>query len=163
METMANTLFDINLQQVDKKVDFSCNICNKIYASYKSLWNHRNKFHKTVCIQTSENVKNVKENVKNVKENVKNVKENVKKSLTCEFCYKTFNNRPAKCIHKKTCKPNHTEINEVETLKNTVNELKNQVALLVKENGKIHPKTLQRINNQLNNINNGNVIHNTYV
>ena len=163
---MANTLFDINLQQVDKKVDFSCNICNKIYASYKSLWNHRNKFHKTVCIQTSENVKNVKENVKNVKENVKNVKnvkENVKKSLTCEFCYKTFNNRPAKCIHKKTCKPNHTEINEVETLKNTVNELKNQVALLVKENGKIHPKTLQRINNQLNNINNGNVIHNTYV
>ena len=57
----------------------------------------------------------------------------------------------------------NTEINEVETLKNTVNELKNQVALLVKENGKIHPKTLQRINNQLNNINNGNVIHNTYV
>ena len=23
----------------------TCNICNKIYASYKSLWNHNNKFH----------------------------------------------------------------------------------------------------------------------
>jgi hypothetical protein len=160
METMTNTLFDIKCQEMDKKVDFSCNICNKFYASYKSLWNHCNKFHKPVCLKESENVK---ENVKNVKENVKNVKENVKKSLTCDFCYKIFNNRPAKCIHKKTCKSNHTQINEVETLKNTVNELKNQVALLVKENGKIHPKTLQRINNQLNNVNNGNVINNTYV
>ena len=24
----------------------SCNLCNKYYSSYKSLWNHNNKFHK---------------------------------------------------------------------------------------------------------------------
>ena len=26
--------------------EFKCNICNKFYTSYKSLWNHTNKFHK---------------------------------------------------------------------------------------------------------------------
>ena len=26
--------------------EFKCNICNKFYASYKSLWDHNKKFHK---------------------------------------------------------------------------------------------------------------------
>ena len=45
--------------------------------------------------------------------------------------------------------------------------MKKQFALIIKEKGKMHPKTLQKINNQLNNsnINNGviNNINNTYV
>jgi hypothetical protein len=85
---------------------YYCKCCKKIYSSYKSLWNHNNKFHN----DKNENVKN---DVKNVKKNVKNVKENVKfvKSLTCEFCNKIFNNRPAKSIHKKTCKSKITVTN----------------------------------------------------
>jgi len=63
---------------------------------------------------------------------------------------------------------NYSKINQLE---NTINELKNQVSLLLKEKGKIHHKTLQKINNQLNNtisinqgnINNGNIINNTFV
>ena len=38
-------------------------------------------------------------------------------------------------------------------LENTINEIKKQVSLIIKEKGKIHHKTLQKINNQLNNIN----------
>jgi len=71
-----------------------CNICNKTYSSYKSLWNHNKEFHKN---------KNKTFNIVN-----KNIKENVKivKSLTCELCNKIFNNRPAKSIHKKNVQNN---------------------------------------------------------
>jgi hypothetical protein len=41
--------------------------------------------------------------------------------------------------------------------------MKKQFSLILKEKGKIHHKTLQKINNQLNNINNGNIINNTFV
>jgi hypothetical protein len=147
--------------KMDIKVEYLCKVCNKDYSSYKSLWNHNKKYH-------NNDVKNVKENVKNVKENVK---EN--KSLTCEYCKKVFNNRPAKSIHKKTCELiNNDKINqleeiknnnEIKTLKNIINELKSQVSIILKEKGKLHHKTLQKINNQLNNINNGNIINNTFV
>ena len=33
---------------------FICNICEKNYKSYQSLWNHNNRFHKNI---TSENLK----------------------------------------------------------------------------------------------------------
>ena len=176
-----------------------CNMCNKQYSSYKSLWNHNKEFHKIVNTNVknvNENVKYPKENVKNVKENVKVVKENVKlvKSLTCELCNKIFNNRPAKSIHKKKCKQDNILVvndNKIPTIDNnkipiidnnkieqleeknkvleeTINELKEQFALILKEKGKIHHKTLQKINNQLNNINNGSInngqiINNTFV
>ena len=44
--------------------------------------------------------------------------------------------------------------------------MKKQFALILQEKGKMHPKTLQKINNQLNNTintNNCNIINNTYV
>ncbi len=64
-----------------------CNICNKIYSSYKSLWNHNKEFHKN----------------KNNEFNIVNTNVKIIKSLTCELCNKIFNNRPAKSIHKKKC------------------------------------------------------------
>jgi hypothetical protein len=126
-----------------------CNICNKQYSSYKSLWNHNKEFHKN-------NVNNVNNNVNDVKENVKNVKENVKivKSLTCELCNKIFNNRPAKSIHKKKCEAAKMkeeeankikqleENNKIRQLEEIILELKNQVTTILKEKGKIHHKTL---------------------
>ena len=72
-------------------------------------------------------------------------------------------------MHKKTCTVKFTEIhnNKINELENTINEMKKQVNMLLKEKGKIHHKTLQKINNQLNNkinnINNGSIINNTYV
>jgi hypothetical protein len=97
---------------------------------------------------------------------------NVTKKYECIYCNKNFNYRQNKYQHEKNCKTKINNNNEIETLKNTVNELKNQVSLLLKEKGKIHHKTLQKINNQLNNtisnvnqgnINNGNIINNTFV
>jgi len=55
----------------------------------------------------------------------------------------------------------------MENLKNTINELKEQMKEIMINKGHVHHKTLQKINNQLNNtmINNGNInnINNIYV
>ena len=84
-----------------KKDVYYCNICNKNYKTYKTLWEHNKKFH-TI------NVKNVNDNVKKYEENVKTNVKNVKKSLICNYCNKLFNTRAAKSIHKKTCYKNNT-------------------------------------------------------
>jgi len=73
-----------------------CNICDKKYASYKSLWNHNKNFH----------IESVNDIVKVVKDTVKEVKDNVKiKSYICENCNKCFSCRQSKYEHKKNvCK-----------------------------------------------------------
>ena len=149
--------------------DTVCKICNKIYASYKSLWNHNKKFHKD----------DVKENVKvckgNVKENVKVCKGFVKVNTNCEYscnyCNKIFKSRQYKWEHQtKFCKiKKHTSIdnNIITEIKKENIEIKDKLNQLLKL-CKIHPKTLQKINNQLtnnitnntNNTNNG-TINNT--
>ena len=96
-------------------MDYNCNTCKKKYSSYQSLWIHNKKFH-------NNNVKNVINNVKNV---INNVKEN-KKSLTCEICNKTFNNRPAKSIHKKTCKNDTSQELKIKELEDKINKLENK-------------------------------------
>jgi hypothetical protein len=116
-------------------MEYKCELCNKEYKSYQSLWNHNKKFHE--------------KNVKNVINNVKNVN-NTLKSLTCEICNKVFNNRPAKSIHKKTC--NKSEIIE---LKEEINELKKII-----NNKQINNK---EINNGTINNNNGTIINNIKV
>jgi hypothetical protein len=78
---------------------------------------------------------------------------NVKNNLTCEKCKKEFNSRQARWAHSKKC---IIEVDEVTELKKQMEEMKQQMTNLLKS-CKIHPKTLQKINNQLNNnINNTN-------
>ena len=123
-----------------------CNYCNKIYASYSSRSNHIKKYHLTESEVCQKNVKNVKLNVKNMSKNVKN-------NLTCEKCKKEFNSRQARWAHSKKCV---IEVDEVTELRKQMEEMKQQMTNLLKS-CKIHPKTLQKINNQLNNnINNTN-------
>ena len=43
--------------------EFKCNICNKFYASYKSLCEHKKKFHKnisTLILNNNINLSNFK-------------------------------------------------------------------------------------------------------
>ena len=102
--------------KLTKVYDYKCNICNKGYTSYQSIWNHNKKFHD---YNVKEDVKNVKKNVKENYENVKYVKENVKKSLICDYCNKLFNTRAAKSIHKKTCCKNNAQtiVSDIEKIK----------------------------------------------
>ena len=34
----------------DKEDEHKCDICNKIYSSYKTLWTHNKNFHKIIDI-----------------------------------------------------------------------------------------------------------------
>ena len=35
------------MNNIEKQMDkYKCNVCNKLYSSYKSLWNHNKEFHK---------------------------------------------------------------------------------------------------------------------
>jgi hypothetical protein len=69
-------------------MSYICNICNKNYKSYNSLWNHNKKFHKNNI--NNDNIKNnIKNNINNdnIKNNIKNninndnIKNNIKNNI----------------------------------------------------------------------------------
>jgi hypothetical protein len=140
-------------------MDYTCNICNKEYKSYQSLWNHNKKFH----INSTSNC-----TAKSTATCTSKCTSNINK---CKYCFKNYSSRQNKWNHEQKCKNKENKIDEINELKKTINELKAQVSMILKEKGKIHHKTLQKINNQLNisnqlntnNINNGNIVNNTYV
>ena len=72
---------------MENKKEHRCKICDKNYASYKSLWFHTYKYH------NHQNVDN-------------NTKENVKKKFTCDECNKNFKNLDEIKNHTTNdCKP----------------------------------------------------------
>ena len=159
-------------EKVNDVSDYRCNICNKDYASQSSLCNHNKKFHNINVVKRGDNIVKCGDNVVKRGDNVVKCSDNVVKIYICSICNKNFNDRSNKWKHEKKCK--ETNQNEIENLKNTINEMKEQIATILKEKGKIHHKTLQKINNQLTNninnqltnngqINNGKIINNTYV
>ena len=83
----------------------NCDICNKTYSSYQSLWNHNKKFHKK--------------------------KET--KTCKCKYCGTIYKQQPSKSRHEKTCKYKDTDnrlinvVNENNELKNSIDELRNDM------------------------------------
>ena len=135
--------------------EYKCNICNKQYSGYQSLWIHNKKFH----IQHSE------ENTRNSKENTRNNEEtNIKKIYNCKYCNKKFSYKQSKSDHERNyCKNKNNIIEENELLKKELANMKDQMSIILNKYTKIHHKTLQKINNNLiNNTNNG-IINNTIV
>ncbi len=93
------------------------------------------------------------------------------KEYKCTYCNKIFKMRQYRWKHEQKCKTKE-ENNKIQQLEETIKEMKEQFALILKEKGKVHHKTLKKINNQLTNninntnngnINNGNIINNTFV
>jgi hypothetical protein len=147
-------------------MEYKCDKCVKYYKTYQTLWKHNKEFHKNNNISNNTRSENSPIGSEN---SLKKSDDGLKKSddiktYECRKCNKIYNNKQSRWSHEQKCK----EINqtEIEDLKNTINELKKQVSSILQEKGKIHHKTLQKINNQINNngnINNGQIINNTYV
>jgi hypothetical protein len=142
-----------------------CKYCNKEYASYASRSNHIKRFH---------NINDVTDCNIAVTNSNTNVTEN---ELKCNICNKLFNNRQTKWRHIKKCtESNETKLKEEleqlkiennkvkkekEEMKHDIELLKKQMLEIMNKQNKIHPKTLTKINNQLNDnkvINNINII-----
>ncbi len=170
------------MENIKDNVDkYVCNICNKLYSSYKSLWNHNKDFHKNNISNVSKNIPNVSNDIPNVSKNISNVSNdipNVSNNIlnnlnktTCKYCNKNYSSPQNRWKHEQKCKTKE-ENNKIQQLEETINEMKEQFALILKEKGKVHHKTLKKINNQVTNninstsngnINNGNIINNTFV
>jgi hypothetical protein len=148
-------------------MEYKCEHCNKLYSSRQSRWNHIKKFHNdTVVFDSTTSVNNV---VKNVVKNY-NINDNTnKKNNICKYCNKEFCDRMYRWKHEKKCKLENNENNKINTIEKQNAEMKKQndemkqqleeLKELIQKSMKIHPKTLQKINNQLNN----NGIINNYV
>jgi len=143
-------------------MEYFCKICNKKYVSYKSLWNHNSKFHKVDVVDKDNQGNHHSNQNSNHLSSVDNY--NV---LACKKCNKEFTFKQNRWRHEKTCIKeiieNKTEIEEIkiknEKMEKELLEYKaemEKLKALLQKSMKIHPKTLQKINNQLNNSNNNN-------
>ena len=159
----------------------TCNICNKIYASYKSLWNHNNKFHINdvknkfkLSQESAESKHKVSQESAESKHKVsqesydnnlcKNIDMSEQYIFNCKLCNKIYKHKQSKYRHERLCK--NIELKDdnkiIAELKKENLEIKNTLNELLKQ-CKIHPKTLQKINKQLinGNVNNGTINNKT--
>jgi hypothetical protein len=74
-----------NRNNIIVNTEFKCNICNKEYKSYQTLWNHNKIKHNDLCIKIKQNYKECK--------------------FSCESCNKKFTRKDNLKYHKNnTCK-----------------------------------------------------------
>lgn len=143
-------------------MNYNCNICNKDYASYQSLWIHKNKFHS-----------NKKNNEKSEGKSDENLEEKLEennkcKQYKCKLCNKVYNNRQSKYVHQKKCNGNNND--ELSKLKDQINKLSIELKE-IKTNNKatnniinnnITNNNMTNSNNTINNNNTYNIIINKY-
>lgn len=144
---------------MDKK--FICKTCERYYKSYQSLWNHNKKFH-------SNNKPNINRISTTYQPNVNQISTEYK--YYCKFCNKGYNINQSRWKHQQKCNKTlikkYNELKEENELlkdnfKKEIDNLKNQMLELMNKNCKMHPKTLQKINKQMNNqMNNCNITNN---
>lgn len=117
-------------------MSFNCNICNKDYASYKSLWKHNKTFHKPDVVKSITTVV---------------VEEQHNGNNACKYCDKKLSDRTSRWRHEQKCKEKE-EKDKLEKLEEKIKQLEN----LIDKHGKTK-------NSNKGTINKGNINTNTYV
>lgn len=135
-------------------MEYKCNICNKLYKSYQSLWNHNNKFHNN----TNTNViKNVKLGIHNETNSIpgltsNNIPDN--ENCICKYCKKILSTRQSRWRHEKKCNKNCNVdngmlleyikdlTNKISQLENKIDTKQNVVYNSIVNNGSINSRTL---------------------
>jgi hypothetical protein len=131
-------------------MDFYCNMCEKNYSSYKSLWNHNNTFHKNNSAKMTPKLR---------QNDAKTARKSINHDYLCSFCDKNFSRKDSltKHINLNRCKKKDEKIQKIDELTNKVIQLEK----LIKTTNK--SSNMRNINNTNNgNINNGsgNIINN---
>ena len=96
-----------------------CILCNKYYSSYKSLWNHKKKFHNDNVFQCTPNVL---QSIPNV---IHQSTPNIGNEYACKYCSNFYSSRQNKWKHEQKCKIKKEEENNKE--KNRQKELEIRV------------------------------------
>jgi len=141
-------------------MEYFCKVCKKNYKSYKSLWFHNYKYHKNIVVINSPELEITEKNV--VENSQKIIDNNI-----CKYCNKKLCDRKYRWKHEQTCK--NKNMNEIELMKQELVKSKLETQKKIEESKeaaqkeikqlkdmlqkalKIHPRSLQKINNQLNN------------
>ena len=150
---------------------FKCNICNKYYKSYQSLWNHKKKFHAQSMTNNDQNY--IKQHNQNMTNNDHNTKIKKTENTICEYCNKTLSAYTHLRRHLKICKTKINILKENEQLKlktqqqeqrilnieQKLDNITNKMELTPTNNNTINNNTTNNninkgtINNTTNNIN----------
>jgi predicted GIY-YIG superfamily endonuclease len=119
-------------------MEYKCNICNKKYSSYQSLWIHNKKYHK--------NINNITYN------NTNNISRQTTIQNQCEYCKKILSRYDSLKRHKQKCSQKHILLlNEHENLKKQIKQelikqeiIKQEIIKqeLIKENNTITSKSI---------------------
>jgi hypothetical protein len=92
-------------------MEYKCNVCNKIYSSYQSLWIHNKKYHPIIApiahVSTA---------------STHNSGLQVLNNHNCKFCNKNFSRNYCVTRHEQTCKQK-VEDNKIVLLENKIKEL----------------------------------------
>jgi hypothetical protein len=100
-----------------------CDICNKEYSSYKSLWNHNNKFHinnklihkSDISISSAIDKSNDKPNISQ--------NENKESKYCCKYCNKKYLHFQSRWKHEKKCKNKDIIVANNQTNNQTNNQI----------------------------------------
>jgi hypothetical protein len=106
-------------------MDYNCNICNKKYASYQSLWIHNKKYHIDNFPQNSSIYPQNSSIYPQNSSILPQVKNKINK-LNCEICKKVFSRSDNLKRHQLKCNKNKFDNYdyELELLKNEIKSLK---------------------------------------
>ena len=121
----------------------ACEICNKEYSSYQSLWIHNKKFHN---IKSHDNTNITQKRAQNSTEIAQN-KIPIKNNKTCSYCNKIFTRIYSVKRHEETCKYKKIELDKITLLENQNKQLEEIINKLVLENNKIKNTTTNNTNN----------------
>ena len=131
-------------------MEYICKYCNKKYSTNQSRSNHYRIYHKL-------------ESKPKVSLESVNSKPDINKEIhnyNCKYCDKIYKHKQSKYKHEQMCN-NKLQIDNYNIIKQENLEIKNELNKIneLLKLCKIHPKTLQKLNNQF--INNGVITNNT--
>ncbi len=96
----------------DKEDEHKCNICNKIFSSYKTLWTHNKNIHKN---NINQNKSIISQNKPFISQNKPIINNNCE--YTCKYCNKIYSHIQSRWKHEQKCKvifeEKEKQINEI--------------------------------------------------
>ncbi len=136
-----------------------CDICEKIYASVQSLWNHTSKYHNKTTLGKMTKCKQVYVQCKHnyTQDNTPEITTEYK----CDYCDKSYKYRQSKSRHQSKCTNKPTIVN----MQNKINELELKLAQIspVPNPNQINNGTINNTTNTNNGPVNNGTINNNYI
>jgi len=120
--------------------EYHCDMCNKNYSSYQSLWNHNKKKHIFIILKNSDNI-------------LKN-SDTINTRYSCRHCDKIFKNIKTRWSHEQKCKIEKDNSKQIELEKIKLAQMKEE-----NKKGEIDVKKINA-EIKLAKLNNNNIITN---